>query len=255
MNFIVCANTDIGTTRINNQDSVLVKVMNTAQGRMVLAVLCDGMGGLQKGEAASAVVIRAFDQWALTELPILCDQELTDARIQRSWERIIYQLDELIKEYGKKETVTLGTTAVILLLTKQRFYILNVGDSRAYELTDKIKQLTVDQTYVNREIILGNMTEQQAKKDPRRNILLQCIGASETVHPAMFFGDTKRNAVYMLCSDGFYHEVTVDEIYEKLQPSVVTDRDRMQENIIKMTDISKKRGEKDNISVALIRTF
>lgn len=255
MNLIVCANTDIGTARTNNQDSVLVKVMNTAQGRMVLAVLCDGMGGLQKGEVASAAVIRAFDQWAMTELPILCGQELTGSQIRRSWKRIIYQLDESIKEYGKKQAVTLGTTAVALLVTEQRYYILNVGDSRAYELTDKIKQLTVDQTYVNREVTLGNMTEQQAKEDPRRNILLQCIGASEKVCPAMFFGDTKKNTVYMLCSDGFYHAVTADEIYEKLRPSVLTDYDKMYQSSIEMIDIDKKRGEKDNISVALIRTF
>lgn len=255
MNFIACANTDIGTARINNQDSVLIKVMKTERGRMALAVLCDGMGGLQKGEVASAAVIRAFDQWALTELPVLCDRGLTDSLIRRSWETVVCQLDGSIKEYGKSQDAVLGTTAVALLVTEQRFYILNVGDSRAYELADEVKQLTVDQTYVNREIILGNMTEQQAKKDPRRNILLQCIGASEEVYPAMFFGDTKRNAVYMLCSDGFYHETTADELYEKLQPSVMTDRGRMKRNAIEMTDINKKRGEKDNISVALIRTF
>lgn len=255
MNFIVCANTDIGAARTNNQDSILVKVMNTAQGRMVLAVLCDGMGGLQKGEVASAAVVHAFDQWAVTELPILCGRELTVSLICGSWEGIIYQLDESIKEYGKKQGVILGTTAVVLLVTEQKFYILNVGDSRIYELKDKIKQLTVDQTYVNREVALGNMTEQQAVKDPRRNILLQCIGASEKVYPAIFSGDTKRNAVYMLCSDGFYHEVTADEIYGKLQPFVVTDFDKLQQNSLEMIDINKKRGEKDNISIALIRTF
>ena len=255
MNFIVCANTDIGTTRTNKQDSVRVKVMNTVQGRMVLAVLGDGMGGLQKGEAASAAVIHAFDQWAMTELPILCDRELTDLQIRRSWEKMIYQLDESIKKYGKKMAVALGTTAVVCLLTEKRFYILNVGDSRVYELTDNIEQLTKDQTFVNREVLLGNMTERQAREDSRRSILLQCIGASEKVSPAILFGTAKRNAVYMLCSDGFCHEVHADEIYGNLKPDILTDYAKMHQSSLELIEMNKKRGEKDNISVVLIRTY
>ncbi|MEE3458276.1 MAG: serine/threonine-protein phosphatase, partial [Candidatus Faecousia sp.] len=64
MNYIVTANTDIGISKNTNQDSVSLKVMNTPQGRMALAVLCDGMGGLAKGEVASASLLRAFDRWA-----------------------------------------------------------------------------------------------------------------------------------------------------------------------------------------------
>lgn len=255
MNFIISANTDIGTTRRTNQDSVLLKVMNTAQGKMALAVLCDGMGGLKKGEAASAAVIRAFDQWAITELPIMTSKGLTDTSIRASWEKIIYQLDELIKEYGEKQGIPLGTTVVAMLIAEKRFYLLNVGDSRAYELTDTLKQLTVDQTFVNREVRLGNMTKEQAEADPRRNVLLQCIGASDRVCPEMFFGDTKNHAVYMLCSDGFCHEITPREICEKLQPSVLCDYDAMQQNTVELIERNKQRGEQDNITAALIRTF
>ena len=68
MNFIVSANTDIGITKSTNQDSLSVKVINTPLGRMTFAILCDGMGGLAKGEVASASVIRAFDQWLYNEL-------------------------------------------------------------------------------------------------------------------------------------------------------------------------------------------
>ncbi|MFR5702151.1 MAG: PP2C family protein-serine/threonine phosphatase [Eubacterium ramulus] len=67
MNFLISANTDIGTLKKTNQDSVLIKDTYLS-GEMVFAVLCDGMGGLEKGEVASAAVVRAFEQWVNTEL-------------------------------------------------------------------------------------------------------------------------------------------------------------------------------------------
>lgn len=91
-----------------------------------------------------------------------------------------------IKQYGAGQGVNLGTTVVALLVTDRRYYLMNVGDSRAYLVNDKLIQLTKDQTFVGREIELGHMTIEQAKTDPRRNVLLQCVGASEIVNPDMF---------------------------------------------------------------------
>ena len=206
MNFIISATTDIGTTKKTNQDSLSMKVIRTPAGRMVFAVLCDGMGGLSSGEVASATVVKAFHEWVVKELPGLCMQtEIMDSEIQTQWEKIITQQNEKIKSYGARQGVRLGTTVVAMLLTQSRFYILNVGDSRAYEIKNGIRQLTADQTFVAREVACGNMTEEQAKMDERRNVLLQCVGASEAVYPDMFFGEVQRDAVYMLCSDGFRH--------------------------------------------------
>ena len=255
MNFIVSANTDIGITKSTNQDSLSVKVINTPLGRMTFAILCDGMGGLAKGEVASASVIRAFDQWLYNELPALCNAPLEDSTIRNQWNRIVDEQNKLIGQYGARQGIRLGTTAVIMLLTQTRYYVMNVGDSRAYEITDTLKQITADQTFVAREIALGNMTEEQAKTDERRNVLLQCIGASELVYPDMFFDDVKENAVYMLCSDGFRHEITPAEIYEKLQPNVLFDDSTMQRHTIDLIELNKQRQERDNISVVLVRTF
>ncbi len=255
MNFIISANTDVGLTKSTNQDSLSVKVMNTSQGRMAFAILCDGMGGLQKGEVASASVIRAFDQWVYQELPKLCSEPLTDHIIREQWEKIITEQNRTIMKYGARQGIKLGTTATVMLLTQNRYYVLNVGDSRAYELTTGIRQITQDQTFIAREIALGNMTEEQAALDSRRNVLLQCVGASDEVYPDMFFGETQTNAVYMLCSDGFRHEISSEEIYEKLQPQVLFDDYTMQQNSIGLIELNKARKERDNISVALIRTF
>lgn len=255
MNFIISANTDVGTLKATNQDSLTIKVVNTKQGRMAFAVLCDGMGGLEKGEVASASVIRAFDKWVRETLPALCEAPLQDAVIRRQWEQIIISQNEIIKTYGARQGVKLGTTIVVLLLTQSRYYLMNVGDSRAYELTDGLKQLTHDQTFVAREVALGNMTQEQADRDERRSVLLQCVGASDEVYPEMYFGETAVNAVYMLCSDGFHHEISVEEIYGKLQPGVLFDAETMSGNTEALIALDKQRQERDNISVALIRTF
>lgn len=255
MNFIISANTDIGISKDTNQDSLTSMVVNTPQGRMAFCVLCDGMGGLEKGEVASASVITAFRNWALNDLPKLCDRPLEDATIRSQWETIIARQNETIKNYGARQGVRLGTTAVVMLLTQTRYYILNVGDSRAYEITTCVRQLTEDQTFVAREVAQGRMTEAEAATDSRRSVLLQCVGASDEVYPDMFFGDVAHNAIYMLCSDGFRHEITENEIFEKLQPGVLFDDYTMQQNTISLIELNKQRQERDNISVSLVRTF
>jgi len=255
VNFIVSATTDIGLTKSTNQDSLSVKVINTPQGRMTFAILCDGMGGLEKGEVASASVIQAFDNWVHNSLPVLCESPLEDSIIREQWNNIITEQNNTIKNYGARQGVKLGTTAVIMLLTQTRYYVMNVGDSRAYEITDVMKQITNDQTFVAREVALGNMTEEEALTDERRNVLLQCVGASDDVYPDMFFDDTKSNAIYMLCSDGFRHEISSDEIFEKLQPAVLFDDATLQKNTEELIELNKMRKERDNISVVLVRTF
>lgn len=255
MNFIISATTDIGLTKNTNQDSYNARVFTTKQGKVAFAVLCDGMGGLAKGEVASASLVNAFCKWANTRLPVLCEKEIQDGDIRNDWSGIVTEYNEKIKIYGKKCGISMGTTVTAMLLTGKRYYIVNVGDTRAYEIADDVKVLTKDQTVVAREVELGNLTEEAAERDSRRSVLLQCVGASDSVYPDFFFGDTRLNAVYMLCSDGFRHEISADEIYQYLQPGVMLDADGMKQNMNALIELNKQRQERDNISVVSIRTF
>lgn len=255
MNFIVSATTDIGLTKSTNQDSYSVRVFSTNQGKMALAVLCDGMGGLSKGEVASASLVNAFCKWADTKLPVLCKGKITDSDIRADWTGIAKEYNEKIKTYAASCGTNMGTTLTAILLTEKRYYIINVGDTRAYEISDGVKVLTKDQTVVAREVELGSLTPEEAENDSRRSVLLQCIGASDEVYPDMFFGDIKANAVYMLCSDGFRHEITEDEIYQYLNPNVMVDVKGMKQNMDALVELDKQRQERDNISVVSIRTF
>ncbi len=254
MNYLVSAYSDIGIRKKTNQDSVLVQVAQTAIGNIAFAAVCDGMGGLAKGELASATLIKALAQWFQYEFPQMIRAGFTEDAIQNKWREIIITQSNRIADYGKRNGFNLGTTVTAVLICQNRYYIINVGDSRIYRLDYEITQLTKDQTFVQREIDAGRMTPEEAKKDPQRNVLLQCVGASEYIEPDFFTGEVKPNEVYMLCSDGFRHIITPEEIYQYLNPDMLQTEKNMLENATYLTDLNKYRREDDNISVALIKT-
>ena len=255
MNFYISAATDIGPVKKTNQDSYCVRSYRTSQGRMVFAILCDGMGGLAKGEVASASVINAYLNWTENRLPQLCAAPLKAEDIRRDWLKLAVQYNEKIKYYGSCCGVSLGTTLTAILLTETDYYVINVGDSRTYELTSSLRQITKDHSFIAREMELGNMTAEEAKTDPRRNVLLQCIGASETVEPDFFTGEAQKNAVYFLCSDGFRHEITPQEITDTLRPTDMHSEAVMEQRLRELIEKNKARHERDNISVVAIRTY
>ena len=102
MRFEIAADTDRGIVKETNQDSLLVKCFSTCKGNMAFAVLCDGMGGLSKGELASATVVRAFDRWSDEQLPELCkssNPDIDSLILERQWDEVIQQQNEKIKAY------------------------------------------------------------------------------------------------------------------------------------------------------------
>lgn len=255
MEYIVSGVTDIGTTKKKNQDSFSIRVYQTSKGKVVFAILCDGMGGLEKGEIASASIVQAYFRWGEMRLGELCTLGNCDNEIRSEWTQIATEYNEKIKQYGRQEGVNLGTTLTAMLLMNEQYYIINIGDTRAYEISDFVSVLTKDQTVVAREIELGNITEEEAQTDARRSVLLQCIGASEYVYPDLFFGNIKKDAVYMLCSDGFRHEISEYEIYQYLNANAILCEEDIYNNIESLIEINKQRKERDNITAIAIRTF
>lgn len=253
MRYLGAAVTDVGISKKTNQDSVCIKIANTeGKGQIVMAVLCDGMGGLAKGELASATVIRTFCNWFEYELPKKLENYSWQA-LSAEWDKMIKEQNYRILEYGKSINNNLGTTISAILIIENKFMIAHVGDTRIYKIRDGIQQLTEDQTFIEREIKRGTMTHEEALRDPRKNMLLQCVGASRTVSPDMIFGDVQPETVFMLCSDGFRHVLTDEEIYEKFNPANVDSIENMEENGRLLIDTVKDRNEKDNITVALLK--
>lgn len=179
MDFLIAAHTDVGIRKKTNQDSVLIKVADTDCGKVCFAAVCDGMGGLRKGELASATLIRDFSDWFDSEFPEILYEGLDTIVLRKSWERVVSICAKELERYSSDNQVRMGTTAAVLLLAQHRYFILNIGDSRVYELTDRVWQMTKDQTFIQREMDMGRMTPEEARKDSRRNVLLQCVGASD----------------------------------------------------------------------------
>lgn len=253
MHFQTAIHTDIGIRKETNEDASLVLQADTDFGNVLMAVICDGMGGLAKGEVASASLIQAFSYWFRTDFPAILYEGLNSDRLRSSWETLVNQANQSISEYAKKLHVNMGTTCVALLIVGGIYYIINVGDSRVYLLTDDLYQLTKDQTFVQREVDAHRMTYAQAQLDPHRNVLLQCVGASETVEPDYYTGKLAKEQCFLLCSDGFRHVIEPWEIYQRLSPSAVSDREQMKEQLRILTEMNKQRQETDNISAILIR--
>ena len=256
MEYIAAYHTDVGTRKETNQDSLAIKVVNTQEGNVAFAIVCDGMGGLAKGEVASKEVIEAFCTWFDdTLVDEIQNGTFTEQKLVTEWDEIIQTQNRRLGAYGEENHLQLGTTVSAILLYKDQYFIVHVGDSRVYELTKTAKQLTNDQTFIARELAAGRMTPEQAKVDPRRSVLLQCVGASPVVEPEFTKGTATRNAVYMLCSDGFRHVISPEEIIEKIGPDEASDEEKMSYGAIYLTELVKNRGERDNITVAMVRTI
>lgn len=253
MNFKISTYTDKGIKKDTNQDSILIKVAQTDCGKVLLAAVCDGMGGLAKGEVASAALVRMLSGWFEEDFPELLYRGLSREALQESLERLICSANDRIGSYGRAMHVDMGTTMVVLLIVGRTYYIGNIGDSRVYILRENLCQITKDQTFIQREMDEGRMTWEEAGQDPRRNMLLQCVGASHMVVPDFYTGQIKSGSMFLVCSDGFRHAIAPEELYEYLSPYRLLNEQGMRENLVYLTELSKYRKEADNISAILIR--
>ena len=259
MNFLTATHTDVGTRKKTNQDSMIIMQAETKLGNVLFASVCDGMGGLAKGEVASAAMVNAFARWFEKDLPALLEQN-ADGTVQeeslwKQWSALIDSTSRSIEAYGRDIHIVLGTTAVGVLVIGEDYYTLNVGDSRVYLLADNIYQLTKDQTYVQREMDAGRMTFEQTLTDPQRSVLLQCIGASQIVRPVFSHGKTAAGHVFLLCCDGFRHVIAPQEFYQAFHPSQMTNEEIMKQRLVEMTHLNIERREDDNISALLVKLY
>ena len=135
---------DSGKKEIN-QDSVLVEQVNTGKGRILLAAVSDGIGGLPAGEVASGFLMERLQQHFYEEILPLIRKGKSSKKIRHSFFRCLYETVGMLQKYADSREISLGATLSVLLLMKRRYLILHVGDSRIYEIRKKgIRQLTED---------------------------------------------------------------------------------------------------------------
>ncbi len=266
MKIRIAALSDVGTVREINQDSVLIKTDTShSYGKVVFAMLCDGMGGLSAGEVASATAVRRFEKWFQEEMPDeLLSEDVTEKldeignidgklwSVRNKWLCMADEVNHLLLKYGDENNIRIGTTAVALLIVNDEYLLMNVGDSRIYCISDgKAHQLTRDQSYIQRMIDLGKLTRHEAEQSHRDNLLLQCIGVNEELSPEFEQGKLSRDTAFVLCSDGFWKKLKPSEIGEAIWNGMDSEP-LLKEEIRGLINRVKERDEHDNISAAAV---
>ncbi len=234
--------TDSGKIRNHNEDSVTI--LKNASDEYLL-IVADGMGGHRAGEVASSMVVthmgKRFSETSSVGSKIDAINWLKDNIDEINNEILDYTVDN-------PESTGMGTTAVMALLTSEFLIFGNIGDSSGFVLKNgKLKKVTKDHTLVNLLVAAGDLTEEEAKYHPKRNVLMKALGSSEKVELDIFEVETNVDGIF-LCSDGLSNMLTKEQI-EKVLADEELD---IEEQIIKLIRKANARGGTDNISIAYL---
>lgn len=250
MRYIHSYYTDIGVKRKTNQDSLALIKANTDFGEVVLAVICDGMGGHQAGELASKTVIKRFERWFKVVFPTILYDNLTYEVIRDNWASMICECNDRLVSYGVKHDIELGSTVTAFLFVGDYYYVVHVGDSRGYVIGDyNFVQITKDHSLIAEELRKGTISAEEAQSDKRKNILLECVGITKSINMDFYAGTIIPNVCYMICTDGFWHKLTDNDLTHYLAGTQFKDNKMMRMHLNYLVELVKERGEKDNISV------
>jgi len=237
---IVVGKTDIGRLRKNNQDSYIVV---THDGFTLVAV-CDGMGGANAGEVASAKAIDYFKEIFEEQPPISKEASAMKLWLKDSIEIVNSQLHTLAN--SSELYHGMGTTMVCVLYHKKATVMANVGDSRIYTYDEHLKQITTDHTLVQEWINQGRLSEKDAKVHPQRSILTNVLAILPKAYIDLFELDEKVKII-LCCSDGLHGYVDDDEIEEILKSEASTKQKA--EHLI---NSANAKGGYDNTTVVLM---
>lgn len=249
------AHTDAGVAKPVDQDAYCFKEAETGGRRAVMAVVCDGVGGLSKGELASSTVVRRFSDWFETSLPTFLAYNLHEGRLdwealRNVWETLLQSANRHIFEYGARTEEACGTTFTGMFAYDDAYLIAHVGDCRAYEVTEReALQLTRDQTLVAQQVSAGILTSEEAAHHPKRNVIMQSVGTQDEVNPVFTQGAFDATATYVLCCDGFYSRLRDGELQNAFSSCSIADEQDMQKACEELVRMDMERGEKDNITV------
>ena len=230
------AKTDVGH-RSGNEDAC--HIPKTAE-ENALVIVSDGMGGHNAGEVASSLVITGM----LEEMQNLRRDDLAH---QLSTAVMNVNLDVYRAAEDDGNLSGMGATLVCALLEDARYLCANVGDSRLYQFSDgALRQITRDHSYVQMLVDCGDITPEEARTHPRRNLIMRAMGADARVSVDLFDNAWKAGDLLLLCSDGLSGPVPDEEIAEILRAGGATE-----ETCAALIRRALDNGGTDNITVVL----
>src|SRR5690242_1233569 len=258
----VFGRTDVGRTREHNEDAFVVADLTTGNATLqpevrrhvlgakgTLFMVADGMGGAAAGEIASAMAVEVVlgelrEKWIANATT---DPEEFVRAIRRATVAANQQIHNFASSHS--EYRGMGTTATVAGLLADTLYVAQVGDSRAYLVRDGVaRQITKDQSLMQKLIEAGELTEEEAAQSERRNIILQALGPEPLIKIDLTHQKVRRGDVLVLCSDGLSGQVSKDEIAR-----IVTEAPDLVGACKQLIDRANENGGPDNITVIAAR--
>ncbi|MFR3064384.1 MAG: Stp1/IreP family PP2C-type Ser/Thr phosphatase [Peptoniphilus sp.] len=233
----VVSATNVGNYRKNNEDSYYVNESKN------LYVLADGMGGHLAGERASkmATEIIGEDFAGEREVTSIDDAiEILSSSI-RDANKKIYESSQENEDYRG-----MGTTLSSGLILDDVLIYSNIGDSRIYRINEEMEQITQDDSFVNYLIEIGEITEEEAKNHPKKNVLTKAMGTTSDIEVIVNTLNIKDKDVLLFCSDGLTNMVPDEEIFKIVKENSPEEARDM------LLDLALKNGGMDNITFILV---
>ncbi len=231
--------TDVGRVRKINEDSFRIFESDEYS----YAIVADGMGGHLAGEVASSMAVDSISNYI--------SENLTDDLDRFQAMEVIRQgflyANSQIYEYSciNEKVMGMGTTATLCMVRGGYLIFAHVGDSRAYIIDEKICQITRDHSYVQELVKLGQITPEQAKRHPRRNIITRAMGVECSVKVDTGV-KTYSGERILICSDGLIDTIEDAELLEIVRTG------EPNECAKKLVDIANERGGSDNITAVVM---
>jgi serine/threonine protein phosphatase PrpC len=235
--------TDIGRIRMVNEDRAIVQ---EDVGGYALAIVADGMGGHQAGDLASQMAIEMIQRQLQSIHTGMSKEEC-----KRAVKSAIEMANEKIYEFAsqREHYHGMGTTVVVAVASEEHVIIGHIGDSRAYKINARsIEQLTEDHSLVNELVKNGQITREEAKHHPRRNVLTRALGTEPTIEVDTRELEWSEGDLLLLCSDGLSSLVSREALYE-----AVNDEGVLNDKVNRLVNEALEAGGDDNITVILVK--
>lgn len=204
--------TDRGAVRSENQDCFYLKQHGDD---LLAAIVCDGMGGHRAGNVASALAVDVASAY----LESLTDEELADTPPEHLTRALNLSNEAVFRRSNQEmEYAGMGTTMVSVIIAGENAHILNIGDSRAYRISDnEIYKITRDHSVVEDMVRRGEITTDEARVHPQRNLITRALGSMAKARGDLYHVTWKSGDYFLLCSDGLSNTLTDQELlYEIL---------------------------------------
>ena len=245
--------TDVGKVRETDEDFVSVLELGGAFGTVHLLAVADGMGGHAKGEVASKLAIGEIGRaWVESFSKIAVPELFNETDFESVLAKGIKKANEEILEYTSKnpEASGMGTTSVCAIVDGRGIVtIANVGDSRAYVISDKsgIRQETTDHSLVQELLDKNEINEEEARNHPNKNVVTKAVGLSSSLEPDIKTVQLKNDESLLLCCDGVNAHLSDDDIKK-----IVQETPDPQHACKKIVDMANDKGGTDNISLIIL---